>query len=156
MTRVKAVLLGSGAALALLLAFGCPLAPSDDAGTGQGLSCNPQRYIKLQIEAPRTSKGIMVSDFEVTRLSIQVLGPRRELLKTIIWYAREGPRTYLIQPRQPGGHEIDVVHVGRRGGEAVAVPESIFFDVRVATLITVVRVVPGCVGMILIEEGEAV
>ncbi len=156
MTRVKAMLLGSVATLALLLALGCPLAPSDDAGTGEGLSCGPQRYIKLQIEAPRTSKGITVSDFGVTGLRIKVLDPRGEVLKAIVWYSREGPRTYLIQPRRPGEHEIEVVHVGRRDGEVVEVLETTFFNVRVATLVTVVRVVPGCMGTILIEEGEGI
>jgi hypothetical protein len=66
MTRRKVLLRGSLAVLALLLAFGCSLLPREDTGTSDGW------FIKLQIKAPAASKGITVSEFDVTRINIKV------------------------------------------------------------------------------------
>ena len=140
MPRRKVLLLGSLAILSLLAVAGCPL--PGEVG-----------YIKLQILAPVASKGITVSDFEVTGLQIQVRDPRDEVLETIDWEAEEGPQCYLILAKRSGEHGIDVIHFGEHDGEMVEAAESAVFDIP-AMAITVIDVVPGRIGVIRIE-GEA-
>jgi len=82
----------SVAVLALLAAFRCSLQQRDDAAAQAG----PGWYIKLQIQAPAASKGITVTDFDVTSLNIQVRDPSGEVLQTIDWAVAEGPQTYLV------------------------------------------------------------
>jgi archaellum component FlaG (FlaF/FlaG flagellin family) len=137
--RQKVLLLGSLVILALLAVAGCPLL------------LGKVGYIELQILAPTASKGIAVSDFEVTGLRIQVRDPEDEVLKRIDWSAEEGPQCYLIPVKQVGEHEIEVTHLGERDGEIVEAAESAVFDVQ-AKVITIIEVKPGRIGEIFIEE----
>jgi hypothetical protein len=146
MLRRKVLLLASLAVLALLLAFGCSLLPREDTGTGTGW------YIKLQIKAPEASKGITVTDFDVTGLKIQVRDPEGEVLKTIDWAANEGLQTYLVPVKEQGVHEIEVTHFGEREGQQVQATEKAAFNIR-AMGITVIDVVPGGIGLIWVEGG---
>ncbi len=145
MTRVKALLLGSLAVLALLLAFGCSLLPREDTGVGAGW------YIKLQIRALAGSKGITVTEFDVTGLDILVRDPAGEVLQAIDWAAAEGTQTYLVPVKQVGEHQIEVTHYGQRDGEDVQATENAAFGIQ-AMKITVIDVVPGCIGVIRVTS----
>jgi len=150
MKRLKTVLLGSAGMLALLLVFGCSLPAGDDPGTSEALG-GKQWYIKLQIKAPARPREIAVVDYQVTGLRIKVRDPEERVLKTIVWAAKEGPQTCLIPVVRRGEYKVEVVHLGRRGEEVVEVPESIVFTIR-AVCVTVVSVVPGCIGVIRVED----
>ncbi len=139
MSKSRAMLLGSLALLALLVGVGCPQLHGVVG------------FIRLQIRAPDASKGITVGDFQVTLLEIQVRDPEAEVLKTIEWEAKHGPRFYLIPVKEPGEHEIEVTHFGQRDGEAVEAVDTVVFDVP-AKEVTVIDVVPGCIGVIRIED----
>jgi hypothetical protein len=139
MSRPKILFLGSLAFLTLLLGAGCPLLPGV-----KGL-------IQLQIDTIAASKGIAASDLEVTGLNIQVRDPEGELLKTIDWVAKQGPRLYLIPVKAPGEHEVEVTHIGERDGDAVQLVDTAIFDVP-ARKVTVIDVVPGCIAVIRIED----
>lgn len=145
MSGRKVLLLG-GVAL-LTLAFGCSLLPKENVPEGDGW------YIKLRIQAPASSKGITVSEFEVTGLNIQVRDPAGEVLKSIAW-APGDASTYLVAVKQLGQHQIEVTHYGERNGEQVQASENALFNIR-AMKITMIDIVPGCIGMINITSNEA-
>lgn len=139
MSRSRALLLGGLAILALLAGLGCPHLPSMIG------------FIKLQIDTTGASKGITVGGFEVTGLDIQVGEPEGEILKSIEWDTKDGPRSYLIPVKKPGEHKIEVTHIGKREGEVVQAVDSAVFDVP-AREVTVIEVVPGCIGVIRIQD----
>ncbi len=147
MSGRKVRLAGSVVLLVLLLGFGCSLLQRDAAVPASG-----GWYIKLQVQAPG-SKGITVSDFNVTGLNIQVRDPAGEVLQSIDWAAAQGTQTYMVQVKQVGEHHIEVTHFGERNGEAVQATESAAFSIQ-AMKITVIDVVPGCIGMIRFEGEE--
>jgi hypothetical protein len=142
-SRPKVLFLGSLAILALLLAAGCPLALKK-AG-----------FIRLQIDPTGSSKGIAVADFEVTGLRIRVQDAVGGIMETIDWGAMEGSRSYLILVKQAGECEIEVTHIGEQKGEAVQAFESEVFEVQ-AMRITVIHIVPGCIGLIRVEGGTQI
>ncbi len=130
----------------LLLAFGCSLLPRESIVESDGW------YIKLRIQAPASAKGITVSEFEVTGMNIRVVDPEGGVLGEFDW-APGGDSIYLVPVSQLGGYEIQVTHFGEREGEAVQVTENAAFEIR-AMKITVIDIIPGCVGVINIEPGE--
>ena len=137
---LSAALLGSGCSLLLLLllAAGCPL-PLEGG------------LIRLQIDTTAESKGIAVGDVEVTGLRILVRESAGEVLEAIDWDAEEGRRSYLVLVKKAGEHEIEVNHFGGQDGEAVQAAESEVFEVK-ARRITIIDVVPGCIGVIRIAD----
>jgi len=138
MSRPKALLEGALAILALLAGVGCPLPLQG------GL-------IRLQIDTTAESRGIAIGDFGVTGLRIRVRDPAGEVLEMIDWDASEGPRSYWIPVRQAGECEIEVSHFGQKDGEEVQADESEVFEVQ-ARRITVIDIVPGCIGVIRIAD----
>jgi photosystem II stability/assembly factor-like uncharacterized protein len=144
MTRMKIVLLGGVAALALVLAAGCSLLPRENVAEGGGW------YIKLRIQAAAASKGITVDELDVTGMAIQVLGPGEDVLQSIDWKKADGSQEYLVALPQPGEYGLEVTHFAERGGEPVQTTESASFEIR-AMKITVIDVVPGGIGLIWIE-----
>ena len=126
------------ALLALLLMAGCPLALKK-AG-----------FIRLQIDPTGSSKGIAVGDFGVTGLRIRVRDAAGEILETIDWDAAEGSRNYLVLVKQAGEYEIEVIHFGEHEGDAIQAAESEVFEIQ-AMRITVIDIVPGCIGLIRVE-----
>jgi hypothetical protein len=143
----KILLLGTTAVLALLLLFGCSLLLKGDAG----VPAEHGRYIKLNVGSP-AARAITVKEFDVTGLEIQVLDPDEELLQTIGWDALEGPQSYLIPVTQTGQHQIVVTHFGERDGEEVEATESAVFTIG-EMVITVIDIVPGCIGVIHVAGG---
>jgi hypothetical protein len=146
--RKKVPLLGSLALMMLLLAFGCSLLAREDGGAVAGW------YIKLQVQAPG-SKGITITDFSVTGLNIQVRDPVGELLQSIDWAAAEGPQSYMVPVSQMGQYQLEVAHFGERDGEHVQASESAAFNIQ-AMKITVIDIVPGCIGVIRVSPGQTV
>jgi len=138
MSRRKLWLLGSLAILALLSAAGCPL------------ELKKAGFIRLQIDPTGSSKGIAVADFEVTGLRIRVRDAAGKIMETIDWAAIEGPRSYLVPVKQGGEYEIEVIHFGEHEGEAVQTTEREAFEVQ-AMRITMIHIVPGCIGLIRID-----
>ncbi len=148
MSRIRKILsFGSLAALALLLAFGCSLLQRDAAVQASG-----GWYIKLQVQAPG-SKGITVTDFSVTGLNIQVRDPAGEVLKTIDWAVADGTQTYTVPVKQMGEHHLEVTHFGERDGQTVQATESAAISIQ-AMKITVIDIVPGCIGVIRVAGQE--
>jgi hypothetical protein len=143
----KVLLLGSLAVLVLLLLFGCAPLLREEAGGGW--------YIKLQISATAGSKGITVSEYPVTGLQIEVRDPEDEVLQAIDWQAVEGSKSYLIPVHELGQYEIAVKHIGEKDGQTVEAMESAAFEIK-RMAITVIDVVPGCIGVINVEGGEIV
>ncbi len=147
----KGALLRAGLALpALLMAvLGCSLLQREDPVAAPG----PGRYIQLQIQAPAASKGITVTDFEVTALQILVRDPAGEALQTMDWQAAEGPQTYMVPVKQLGEHQLEVTHLGMLDGQQAQATERAAFNIQ-AMVITVIDIVPGCIGVIDVEGGQ--
>ena len=139
MSRTKVLFLGGLAILVLLVGAGCPQLHGVVG------------FIKLQIDTTAASKGITVGDFEVTSLGIQVRDPEGEVLKSIDWETKDGPRFYLIPVKEPGEHKIEVTHIGEREGKTVQAVGSAAFDVP-ARQVTVIDIVPGCIAVIRIQD----
>jgi hypothetical protein len=146
MTRRRVISFGGMVLLTLLLAFGCSLLPREDGGAVADW------YIKLQIQAP-ASKGITVSDCNVTGMNIQVRDPQGEVLKTIDWAVAEGAQTYLVAVKQQGEHQLEVTHFAERDGQQVQALESAAFNIQ-AMKITVIDIVPGGLGLVWITPGQ--
>ena len=139
MSRTKVLFLGGLTILALIVGAGCP--PLHGV----------VGFIRLQIDVTAASKGFTVADFKVTSLDIQVRDPEDEVLKSIQWKAKQGPRSYMIPVKDPGEHEFEVIHFGECEGELVQAVEIVVFDVP-ARQITVIDIVPGCIAVIRIED----
>ena len=135
--------------LALLIVFmvsGCSFLLNDDTNALE----DDGRYIKLIIGRPITSKAITVTEYDVTGMTIVVRDPDGEVIQIIDWEAEDGPMSYLIPVQQQGEHKIFVTHIGEQNGEVVEVTESATFNIQ-AMVITVIEVIPGCIGLINIE-----
>ena len=150
MSRRSALLFGSAAALALVLAAGCSLLGREEVGTPAADGW----CIQLRIQAP-ASKGITVSEFDVASLNIQVRSPDGGLLQSIDWLLAEGPQTCIVPVKQLGEHQLEVKHFGQRDGQQVQATESAAFQIR-AMKITVIDIVPGGIGMIWVTPGGAI
>ena len=149
MSRRKVLFLAGLAAMVLLAAFGCSLLVRDDSAEPAGSGW----YIKLRIQAPTAAKGITVSELDVTGLQILVRDPAGDVLQTIDWAVDQGGKDYVVPVTQLGEHEIEVTHYGTREGQPVQVTECATFTIR-AMKITVVDIVPGCIGVIRVDGGE--
>ncbi len=133
--------------LRFCLAFGCSLLLRD----ASGVPASDGWYIKLQIKAPAASKGITVTEYQVTDLQIEVRDPEDAVLQTIDWEAADGAKSYLIPVNQLGEYEIAVTHVGQKNGQSVEATESATFNIQ-AMVITVIDITPGCIGVIKVES----
>jgi hypothetical protein len=145
MTLRRARLFGTVVLPTLLLAFSCSLLPREEAGTVM------DGVIRLRIQAPAASKGITVSEFDVAGMNIQVLDPGGLPLASIDWAKSEGSTSYEVPVKQLGQHRIEVTHFGERDGEQAQATESAAFEIR-AMKITVIDILPGCIGMIRIPD----
>ena len=143
MSQRKVLFLAGLAAMVLLAAFGCSLLVRDDSAEPAGSGW----YIKLRIQAPAAAKGITVSELDVTGLQILVRDSSDVVLQTIDWAVGQGGKDYVVPVKQLGEHEIEVTHYGLRQGQPVQVTESATFTIR-AMKITVIDIVPGCIGVI--------
>jgi hypothetical protein len=137
-----------GGVVLLTLAFGCSLLPRENDSESDGW------YIKLQIRAPASAsaKGITVSEFEVTGMNIKVLDPAGGVLGEFDWVPPDS-QEYLVAVPELGEYRLEVTHFGEREGQSVQATESATFEIR-AMKITVIDIIPGCIGLINIEPGE--
>ena len=131
-----------------------PLSLIESKDSDQNDDTNPLeddgRYIKLIIDRPPTLlKAITVTEYDVTGLAIVVRDPDGEVIQTLDWEAEDGPTSYLIPVEQQGEHKIFVTHISEQKGEVVEVTESATFNIQ-TMVITVIEVIPGCVGLIRI------
>ena len=147
MIRGKMILLAGATALALVLIAGCSLLPREEAGAALGYS------IKLRIQTPATAKGITVGEFDVTGLHIEVLDLAEQSLASIDWTVGEGAKSYDVPVPQPGEYRIVVTHLGGSEEAPVQATEEAAFEIR-AMKITVIDIVPGGIGLILVAGQE--
>ena len=110
-------------------------------------------YIRLNVGPPAASRGVSVSEYDVTGLTIVVLDPDQVELRTIDWAPADGEKSYLLQVDQAGDYELVVTHRGTRESEQVEVTESVPFSIQ-AMIVTIIDIVPGLVGQIRIDTGE--
>jgi hypothetical protein len=149
MERLKKASAATGLALLIVfLACGCSLFLQDDLNTGEQTGW----YIKLNIHQPPASKAISVSEYEVTGLVIKVRDPADELIRTIKWEVAEGSTSYKIPVTQQGLHKIVVTHIGKKDSQVVEAKESAMFNIQ-PMVITVIDLIPGCIGLIRVEAG---
>ncbi len=137
-------------AAAVLLVLGC----SSPIPNGGGSTPGGQRYIKLTISVPNTSRSITVTEYQVTGMHLEVLDPHDVSLQTIDWDASEGGSSYMIPVSESGEHTLNVTQFGDNEGEPVEVSESASFDIE-AMKITVIEIVPGMIAQIVVA-GEVV
>jgi hypothetical protein len=146
MVKVKRVLgLAFIVVLALVLLFGCAWLFWDTTGQSGW-------YILLNIGGAGT-KTIVVEEYDVTRVEVELFAPGESLpFYTLTWYAGDDPVSELIPVSEQGEYEIQVTHVGDDNGEPVEAEESATFNIK-AMIITVIDIIPGCIGTIEIEPG---
>ena len=126
--------------------FGCSLLLRDGAEQNGW-------YIKLNINHPTAAKAITVSEYDVTGLAIEVYDPDGVLIEEISWQVVEGQQSYLIPVSEQGQHKIVVTHISDNNGEIVEAEESALFNIQ-ATVITVIDIIPGCIGLIDVNPGD--
>jgi hypothetical protein len=107
-------------------------------------------YIQLNIDHPNSAKGITVAEYDVTGLKVEVYDPNAALIQTIDWVPQDGSTSSRIPVTKAGKYEVVVIHSGEKNGETVVAEESATFDIQ-GMIITVIDIVPGCIGMINIE-----
>ena len=153
MSRTKKVPLVRAAVVLLIIAtlFGCSQLLRD----GLGESGESGWYIKLNINHPAAAKAITVTEYDVTGLAIEVYDPDGVLIEEISWQADEGQQSYLIPVSEQGQHEIVVTHISDENGELVEAEESATFNIQ-AMVITVIDIIPGCIGVIGVDPGYEV
>ena len=149
MLRRKVLFLAGLAAMVFLAVLGCSLLVRDDRVEPVGSGW----YIKLQIQAPAAAKAVTVTDFDVTGMNIQVLDPQDLPLASIDWVLADGTQSYPVPVQQAGEHEVVVTHYGVRDGQPVQATERAACNIQ-AMKITIVDIVPGCIGVIRVEGGE--
>ena len=141
MTKKRNVSFIAGVSLlALFIIFGCTLRLQDD-------SKEDDWYIKMNIDIPAAAKAITVTEYAVTGLAIEVYDPQDQLIDTITWGAEEGLMSYQIPVSQEGLHKLEVTHIGEENGEVVEAEECATFNIQ-AMVITVIDIIPGCIGVI--------
>ena len=146
MSKSKGVLCLAGIlVLALALLFGCARlfwdAPQDSGW-----------YIRLNVGNPG-AKAISVVEHDVTRVEVELFAPgESQPFYTRTWYAGDDPVSELIPVSEEGEYRIQVTHVGDDNGEPVEAEETDTFNIK-AMIITVIDIIPGCIGTIEIEPG---
>jgi hypothetical protein len=146
MSKMKCVLgLAGIVVLALALLFGC-------ARLFWGTTGQSGWYIQLNIGGPE-SKAISVVEYDVTRVEVELFAPgESQPFYTRTWYAGDDPVSELIPVSEKGEYKIQVTHVGDDNGEPVEAEETDTFNIK-AMIITVIDIIPGCIGTIEIEPG---
>jgi len=131
--------------LAAIVLFGCSLLGREAAGPDGW-------YIRLNIGSPG-AKGINVGEYEVIAVEVALFEPGEEFpFFGVSCDVDDFPFSELIPVSGPGTYEIRVTHIGEDNGEPVEVTESAAFQIE-AMLITVIEIVPGCVGTIEMPGG---
>ena len=144
-TTKKVLLLAGAALLAMATLFGCSLLLRD--GSEQS-----DWHIKLNINDPSAAKGITVNEYDVTALAVEVYDPNGELIEEISWQVADGQQSYLIPVSEQGQYEIFVTHISDENGKIVEAEESALFNIQ-AMVITVIDIIPGCIGVINVSGG---
>jgi len=144
-TRRLSTFLGVALLVAATL-FGCSLLLRD--GSEQS-----GWHIKLNIGNPVGAKAIAVNEYDVTALAVELYDPYGELIEEISWQAADGQQAYLIPVSEQGQYEIFVTHISEEDGEIVEAEESALFNIQ-AMVITVIDIIPGCIGTINVEPGD--
>lgn len=149
MSRRKVLLLAGLAVMVLLAVIGCSLLVRGETGVPAGAGGS----IQIRIQAPAAARGITVTDFDVTGMNIQVLDPQDLPLASIEWVLADGTQSYPVPVQQAGEHEVVVTHYGERDGQQVQATERAACNIQ-SMKITVIDIVPGCIGVIRVEGGE--
>jgi hypothetical protein len=140
----KATLISGVTAFSFFIFFGCALPFHDGSKEGDW-------YIELNINHSTAAKAITVTEYDVTELHIVVHDPSGGVSDEISWQVEEGQQSYLIPVSEQGQHEIFVTHISEENGNIVEVEESALFNIE-AMIITVIEIIPGCIGVININS----
>jgi hypothetical protein len=143
MVKKHWLILSGLAVLTLLIISSCSLA-SQDVMTGIGVS--------LYIDDDSLSRYISAKEFDVTSLDIAIKDGDTTLFE-VTWTPYGDWNRKFIPLLYGGSFDIEVTHHGEKAGETVSVTESAKFRYN-AGIITIIRIVPGMVGVINIEPGE--
>lgn len=129
----------------------CFSGAADILGDEDNTDNGAQKFLELNVEhdAP-TSRLITVNEYPVTSLRIVVNDPAGDILQVINWAPTDGSRSYRIPVQQQGEHSLTVTHTSTQAGARVSYDESTTFNIR-SMIITVIDIIPGCVGFINID-----
>ena len=149
MTKVERMLgLAGILMLALVLLFGCARLFWNTTGQSGW-------YIRLNIGDP-AAKAIGVEEYDVTEVYVELFEEGETVpFHTVSWDAGDGAISELIPVSGAGEYRIEVTHISENGGEPVEAMESATFTIQ-SMVITVIEVIPGCVGVIDVEPGEII
>ncbi len=106
-------------------------------------------YMQFSVSAP-AAKGLSVTQYSVTGLTIVVKDPGGVVIQTITWAAADGTQTYDVPVSQAGHYEVDVTHIGVQNGQTIQASESATFDIE-PMKITQITIIPGQIGTITVQ-----
>jgi len=151
MSGIKKILTISAFILLIMVVLiGCPMLLKDN-------TVESGQYIELNIGSETTAKAITVTEYDVTKLEIEIYDPQGALIEDFSWYPDEGQQSYLIPVAGEGEHEIVVTHISDDTGTVIEAEESAFFNIE-AMVITAINIIPGLIGYIEItpdSEGSS-
>ena len=147
MSGIKKILTMSAFILLIMaVLIGCPMLLKDS-------TIKNGQYIELNIGSESAAKAITVTEYDVTKLEIEIYDPQGALIKDFSWFPDEGQQSYLIPVTGEGEHEIVVTHISDDNGTVIEAEESAFFNIE-AMVITAINIVPGLIGYIDISPGN--
>jgi len=149
MSGIKKILTMSAFILLIMAVFiGCPMLLKDS-------TVKSGQYIELNIGSETAAKAITVTEYDVTKLDVEIYDPQGALIDDFSWYPGEGQQSYLIPVTGEGEHEIVVTHISDDNGTVIEAEESAFFNIE-AMVITAINIIPGLIGYIEItpENGD--
>ena len=147
MSGIKKVLTMSVLILLIMaVLIGCPMLLKDS-------TIKSGQYIELNIGSDSAAKAIKVTEYDVTKLEIEIYDPQGVLIDDFSWYPDEGQQSYLIPVTVEGEHEIVVTHISDENGTVIEAVESAFFNIE-AMIITAINIIPGFIGYIDITPGS--
>ena len=147
MSGIKKILTISAFILLIMaVLLGCPMLLKDS-------TVESGQYIELNIGSEAVAKAITVTEYDVTKLEVEIYDPQGALIDDFSWYPDEGQQSYLIPVAEEGKHEIVVTHISDDNGTVIEAEESAFFNIE-AMVITAINIVPGLIGYIDISPGN--
>ena len=146
MSGIKKVLTMSVFILLIMaVLIGCPMLLKDS-------TVESGQYIELNIGGA-AAKAITVTEYDVTKLEIEIYNPQGALIEDFSWYPDEGQQSYLIPVTGEGEYEIVVTHISDDNGTVIEAVESAVFNIEVM-VITAINIIPGLIGYIDIDPGN--
>ena len=141
----KVVTMSAFILLIMAVLIGCPMLLKDN-------TVESGQYIELNIGGA-AAKAITVTEYDVTKLEIEIYDPQGAFIEDFSWYPDEGQQSYLIPVTGEGEYEIVVTHISDDNGTVIEAVESAVFNIEVM-VITAINIIPGLIGYIDITPGN--